>query len=237
MGDELADIYYELLADAGIAVERPTVESQSSNVHTSPLQCCSSPCIIHGARGEYPYCYYCGKCVVERVYEADFTRIRSSVMIERKRFYDPLTHFKEHIRRYMGARFTNIAQSILDSTSDIDVDDPNAYFLVKAKLKELKQSRLYKEIFTIIYHHGGHRPNIDDDMYNQCIEEFRQLKQRFMSRRGEYSRHSMPSMYMLLDLILHRVGHYPYYRIPYLQNEECRKRVLEIYSDLNINVD
>lgn len=194
--------------------------------------CCDEPEITHAPRGENAYCLNCGRCVKNRFLELDFTRLKTGVFFTKKRFYTPVTHFKEHMRRYMGGRFTDIPQTVIENTKDINVDDPNAYFLMKTKLKELKMVKFYKEIFTLIYMKGGHRPNIRNDVYEQCVHDFEVIMQKFLETRKEYHRHSMPSNYMLLDILLKQNGHESFYNFPYLKNDKCRDRVMEIYSDL-----
>jgi hypothetical protein len=204
------------------------------NIVMDDPNCCSTPEITHGPRGENAFCMSCGLCVRYRFLELDYVRLKTGVYFTKKRYYAPITHFKEHLRRYMGARFTEIPQSVVDGTACVDVKDPNAYYLMKNRLKQLKVPKLYKEIFTLIYMHGGFKPQIQNNVYEQCVEEFKIIMQKFLGTREEYRRHSMPSNYMLLDILLKQNGHDPYYTFPYLKNDKCRDRVLEIYSDLKI---
>lgn len=200
-------------------------------------ECCDDPMIRHGPRGENAYCMNCGLCVENRFLELDYIRMKTSVFFTKKRFYAPVTHFKEHLRRYMGARFTGIPEHIVEGTKCVNVENPDAYFEMKKRLKELKYPKLYKEIFTLIYMHGGHRPMIGNDMYQKCVYDFNIIMKKFLGIRGDYKRHSMPCNYMLLDMLLKTNGHDTYYRFPHLKNDKCRERVLEIYSDLKSKVE
>ena len=134
----------------------------------------------------------------------------------------------------MGARFTDISDEVLKGMDDVDIHDRQAYNLVKGILKKLKKPKLYKEIFTIIYLKGGHKPALENEVYENCIKDFKIIMNYFLTIRSTYGRHSMPSNYMLLDLILRRNGHDPYYVIPYLKNDECRDKVMSIYQDLKL---
>lgn len=194
--------------------------------------CCQVPQITHAPRGENSYCLNCGLCLTTRFLELDYIRLKTGVFFTKKRYYAPITHFKEHLRRYMGARFTEIPQHVIDGTRDVNVENVDAYFLMKTRLKQLKMSKLYKEIFTLIYLHGGHRPCLNNDVYEKCIHDFKVIMQKFLGTREIYQRHSMPCNYMLLDIMLRQNGHVAYYQFPYLKNDKCRDRVLEIYSDL-----
>ena len=160
---------------------------------------------------------------------------RQSMVIERKRFYRPLNHFKEHLRRYMGIRFTRLPDHLLtelQACSDVDVHHPEAYFMIKKQLKQRKLSKLYKEIFTIIYALGGQRPQLTNAQYHGCIRTFTLLMQVFERKRADFGRHSMPSMYVMLDQLLRSYGHTPFYTIPLLKNTRLLKNVYQIIQDL-----
>ena len=246
-------VYHELLAEfchikippSSTAVDQqPTTNQHSVHKQFYPGQhilqnivydnpdCCSDPEITHGPRGENAYCMTCGLCLKNRFLQLDFVRVKTGVFFTKKRFYAPVTHFKEHLRRYMGARFTKISDQVIENTKNVDVTDRDAYFRMKDKLKQMKMSKLYKEIFTLIYIHGGVKAGISNDVYEKCVQDFKVLMQKFLGTRTDYQRHSMPCNYMLLDILLRKNGHEPYYRLPYLKNEKCRQRVMEIYSDL-----
>ena len=186
---------------------------------------------------------------------------QSSYLYEKRRFYIPLTHFQEHLRRYLGARFTQIPVKLLDDlrAMKVNVKDINAFQLVKHGLKKLKNNnytvtvskpfhgtsyvkhtekqvksvKLYKEIFTIIYLLGGHKP-----IFTQ-VEEIKQLYKDFcffyMKRKKAFNRKNMPSNYMLLDLLLKELDHQPYYNIPYLKNEELKQEILDIFQLLKLD--
>lgn len=195
-------------------------------------ECCYEPEIRQGPRGENAYCMNCGLCVKNRFLELDYVRLKTGMFFTKKRYYAPVTHFKEHLRRYMGARFTDIPEYVIEATKTVNVHSTDAYYLMKTRLKELKMSKLYKEIFTLIYMHGGKKPNVQNEVYENCINDFKIIMQKFLGIREEYHRHSMPCNYMLLDILLKQNGHQPYYQFPYLKNDRCRDKVLEIYSDL-----
>lgn len=203
------------------------------NIVMDDPECCMDPQISHGPRGENAYCMNCGLCLKNRFLELDYVRLKTGVYFTKKRYYAPVTHFKEHLRRYMGARFTDIPEFVVQGTAGVDVQSADAYFEMKKRLKELGVPKLYKEIFTLIYLHGGRKPCIQNDVYEKCIHDFKVIMTKFLASRVEYHRHSMPCNYMLLDLLLTRNGHESYYKLPYLKNDKCRDRVMEIYSDLN----
>lgn len=150
----------------------------------------------------------------------------------KKRIYKRITHFREHVRRYVGARFTDIPAEVIESlkqNKDIDVEDPNCYEQVKKALKQLKKPKLYKEIFTIIYELGGRPPKIDNiilDLY----DNFKAFDYYYEQFRKETGRKNGISYYIVLDIILKEMGYESYYYLPYLKDEELRGKVLDIFS-------
>jgi hypothetical protein len=243
--------YLELLVECGVVPpsELPSVpvEPQKTFLYNEPKRCCDD--IVEDTLNGCMVCCGCG-LVVERkmfIYHQPYQQ-RSNfsnqfqkplgsdghVYFTRKRYYQPLTHFKEHLRRYMGARFTIIPDSILDKVREevANVNDTNAHDLVKAVLKRNGHTRFYKEIFTIIYLCGGEAPNLSIAVYNTCIEDFKKLMYHFMKSRQEWQRHSMPSMYMLLDMLLRNNGHTPHFNFPHLKNMRLRQQVMDIYDQL-----
>jgi hypothetical protein len=132
----------------------------------------------------------------------------------------------------MGSRFTNIPNDLLSKLQDVNVKSVDAYFLIKSKMKSLGLNKYYKEIFMIIYQLGGVRPYVDNVLYEQCVADFQKLMFHFINGRSEWNRHSMPSMYMILDILLRKNGHTPYYNIPCLKDDQLRERVYRIYNQL-----
>lgn len=212
-----------------------------------PFKCCYYQSIVTDKYNECYYCNECGLCMKEKVivyqqptYSNNISSFyfqkplgsTNTITFYRKRFYKPLTHFKEHLRRYMGSRFTNIPHDLISKLKDVDVENVNAYFLIKAKMKSLGLNKYYKEIFMIIYQLGGVRPYIDNVLYEQCVADFQKLMFHFIKGRNEWKRHSMPSMYMVLDILLRKNGHTPYYTIPCLKDDQLRERVYKIYNEL-----
>lgn len=158
----------------------------------------------------------------------------SHMYYEKKRFYKPVTHFKEHLRRYMGARFTEFPNNFMEQIEQqkIDVMDRNAYHTVRKALKDLGYSRYYKEIFTIIYALGGKKPHLDDQIYHKCVHVFGQLTQAFERLKKDMKRHSMPSHYVCMKMLLQHFQHEPYYLLPTLKDDRLLKQAEEMIDRL-----
>jgi len=242
--------YLDLLYDCKVAADRQIADDEAPVVTPLPsltLKCCDD--IVEDLLNGCMVCCGCGLVVENKIYiyhqpyaqRSNFANqmqrpLGSSghVTFNRKRFYQPLTHFKEHLRRYMGARFTTIDENVLEKVrgSVLNLQDSNAHQMVKSVLKQHRHTHLYKEIFTIIYLCGGQPPHLDSKVYESCIEDFKKLMFHFMKCRSQWQRHSMPSMYMLLDMLLRVHGHEPHYKFPHLKNMRLRQQVLDIYSSL-----
>lgn len=152
--------------------------------------------------------------------------------IPKRRVYKRITHFREHVRRYVGARFKSIPDSVLDAmrgNPEIDIEDCNCYDQIKKVLKQLKQPKLYKEIFTIIYMLGGHRPGIDNNI-QELYENFAAFDYYYEQIRQDVQRKNGVSYYMVLDIMLREIGQVPYYNLPYLKDDDLRCNVLDIFA-------
>lgn len=193
-------------------------------------------------------CWGCGKVFdiynVVNEEEPDFSggplggRSQYSPLVK-KRIYKRLTHFKEHVRRFLGARFTVISPEIINEISKEipNLKDRQCYNKVKGVLKRLKRPKLYKEIFTIIYQLGGVKPTLKnvDNIYQlyRNFDYYYALK----VRDGQIKRRNGISFYMMLDLFLKEMGHESYYEIPYLKDLELRSQVLEIFTQIKKDVN
>jgi hypothetical protein len=180
--------------------------------------------------------------------------MKSSYTYKKRRFYNPLTHFKEHLRRYLGARFTLIPQELMADlrTMNLNVQHPEAYNTVKTALKSLRHKQyqtsrmnhhtkftehrvhrstnFYKDIFTIIYELGGQKPDFNN--MQQLYQKYKDLTYYFTRKKIQLARHNMPCNYMLLDILLRECDHTPHYNLPYLKNINLRDTVIHIFHQL-----
>lgn len=257
----MSNIYLELLAEHGIEISDNDRRDWAKEMQTQTLQsptaqsekpawdktCIKCTEFDYDPRQEFYYCVKCYKCKRERIiifqqayhsatkFSNHWTQplgSQNTITIYKKRFYKPITHFKEHLRRYMGARFTQLPEDLLEKLRGIDPEDVNMYFEVRSRLKALKLNKYYKDIFMIMYQLGGKNPQLDHGLYEQCITDFKWLMQHFMKNRSQWGRHSMPSNYVLLEILLRKNGHTPYYNLPTLKDSVLRAKVYEIYDQL-----
>lgn len=151
----------------------------------------------------------------------------------RKRFYLPLTHFKDHLRRYLGSRFTEIPEFLLDiCKKEVNVKGKNSYAKIRKIIKREKLGKYYPDIFCIIYKCGGITPNVSSEIMRNCVKNFESLMWKFAEIRENIKRKSMPSNYMVLDRLLRKNGHIPFYEIPKLKSPVLRKRADLLISAL-----
>lgn len=246
---KLDKVYADLLIDCGIFLPEEDVKPDPNLVIGGRKQwrdCCKEREIIFDQQKGSYWCYNCGLVQEDHVYVHNIFWVAGkpipipgtncSTTIVRKRPYQPLTHFKEHLRRYMGARFRDIPTKLCDTVSAAlqleDLQQPDAYFRVKAVLKKNGFNKFYKEIFTIIYHLGGINPRLEHDTYQNCIKDFTRLSFVYMKNRDKFKRHSMPSLYMMLDILLRKNNHIPHYQIPYLKDLQLKTNVESILEKL-----
>lgn len=150
----------------------------------------------------------------------------------RKRFYKPLTHFRQHLRSYLYARNVDLPDDIMTHLrTTVNVNERAAYNVVKSELKRLGAQRYYKDVFTIIYALGGHKPQISPEQVDSMCNYFRRWYYNF-NRLERFGKHNTPSIYMLMEIILREFGHEPYYYIPSLKSDKLRARVLKIYDEV-----
>lgn len=233
--------YAELLKSVGIELNAEEIDEKPKIDLKIRYICCDEG--NAWTREGMLICWKCGKVLNEKLLideELEYPEYGKPLghksrlgPVDKPRVYKRLIHFKEHIRRYVGARFTPVPDSIMEEIRklNINTDDPKCYFTIKQALKQLKHPKLYKEIFTIIYDLGGHRPKIDSiipDLY----EQYKQFDIYYEQIKQECRRKNGVSYYMILDLMLKELGHESYYEFPYLKNEELQDDVLEIFKHI-----
>lgn len=168
----------------------------------------------------------------------------SHITYTRRRGYTPLTHFKEHLRRYMGYRFSEdpVTKCLKPFPPDlieliqtkVELVHPDAYAQTRKVLKKYpKGSKFHKDTFQLIYEAGGIRPHFDHKLFERCVRKFMQFQHAFSQTRDQYDRKNLPCYHMLLDLILTELGHKPHYLFPKLKDEILASKVLKIFTEIN----
>lgn len=134
----------------------------------------------------------------------------------------------------MGARFREYGPEVIATLKDVDISKPDTYHTIQKLLRENGMRKMYKEIFTFIYELGGVRPYVDNQLFDDCVTDFKWLSFKFqrMKRYGDTTRKNMPSMYVLMDLLLRKNGHVPYYDIPRLKDKHLQTQVMKMYTAL-----
>jgi hypothetical protein len=236
--------YAELLAEIGVKIPETEIEKPPEPELIMRYECCNKQAIEVGAwnKDGMFVCWECGKVIEEQMfvfeenpeYGGDGKPLGSKSQygpVPKRRIYKRLTHFKEHIRRYVGARFTAIPEDLITKlkTFNIDLEDKNCYTVIKTALKKLKYPKLYKEIFTIIYLLGGKRPKIEP-LIPKLYEQYKAFDFYYEQIREELNRKNGISFYMVLDMMLKELDHSPFYNLPYLKDPELQDKVLEIFT-------
>lgn len=138
-------------------------DEMQRNYKTEPIQCCGE--IVTGTTAEqYPVCFKCG--VVVECYaisnkpppqHRDENSVSKLFAHKSRRFYLPLTHFTDLVRRYQGNGDVPGSIPIAQLIGEVDLNDRWLYYVIKRRLKKLHLQKYYKSIFQIIYRMGGKR--------------------------------------------------------------------------------
>lgn len=247
------EIYAEMLAEIGIGDHRPKEVQQEREIR----KCCGPLEINHREGYEYcwtcgkivcPYIYVQEEERFRTKYNEPFGA-KSRYSYTKYRPYKSLTHFREHLRRYCGQKFVKMPEALVELLRpEIDVARRDAYQQVARALKKYRNRAFeiqvydaemrrhyartvygrdyYKHIFSIIYDLGGEQPRVSN-IY-AMIQTYKNFAYRFSQRTAFLERRSMPSHLMVLDLILRRHGHEPYYELPQLKDVRSRHVVRKI---------
>ena len=223
----------ELLKEYGIDVDIPSPQTKQKSY---VLECCG-PVEEHSGMMS---CINCGKVLQDKVLAKEFEpcfsfayrhKDKSALgadehsFLERKRYYKPLTHFRQHMNSYLGKRHRVIPEWLLNSLRHIDISKPDAYIVIKKQLKEFRQACYYKDIYSILYQLGAPIPNFKHvDVLEQ---EFKSWHYQFV-KFNKFGKHNTPTLLMLLHIFFERLNHKPFYTVPYLKSIKLRHRVFEI---------
>lgn len=241
------EAYISLLGDIGIHVEQKTVVEPAAQ---EPVE------FSHECRGEwfpeesnsYIVCSLCGLVLStlpsidmdnsqrhRRMYRHENPRwlgLDEDSYMPRRRYYNPITHFRQHLRCYMSTRITDIPSDIMSHMQlKIDITRRDCYHKVKLELKKMNRQEYYKDIFSIIYALGAPRPAITPEQMDAMCNYFKRWYHHF-NTQSRFGGHNTPSMHMLLNIIMKEFGHEPYYDMPMLKSEKLRSRVYTIYEDV-----
>lgn len=237
--------YAELLADY-LGYDTIPENNILNQIPVKSVHPCIAPTIEHGG---YLVCEMCGFVLQidmieknpptrrnHRLYRHEGTSAwlgaDEDSYIAVKRFYKPLTHFRQHLRAYLYARSIAIPDDVISHIQcHVDIMAKDAYHLVKTELKKINHQALYRDIFTIIYRLGGHKPDISPEQIDCMCNYFKRWYYHF-NKLNRFGKHNCPSVHMLMDIILREFGHTPYYYIPTLKSAKLRHRVVEIYESV-----
>lgn len=227
-------VYLQLLKDYGLDVDVPAAPPISRDC---TLRCCGP---VEQNTGMWS-CIKCGKVIqgnvisidYEPIYEKQYRHQDNKALgggehwyTEKKRYYQPLTHFRQHMNSYLGKR-NRLIPEWLKSTllKTVDVHNKDAYIKVKQRLKDYGQAYYYKDIYSILYQLGGTLPHF---IYPDDLEQEFKIWYNHFKAEGKFGGHNTPSMLMLLHLFLRRMNHTPFYDVPFLKSKKLRSRVVSI---------
>lgn len=142
-----------------------------------------------------------------------------------KRFYKPINHFRDHLKRYIGGVTHNVPPNLFQEMRvKVDVLRKDAYTQIHKILKKNKLHGEYKHIWSIIIDLGGFKNDLTNQEFHTCLNLFRCFLEAFQKiEKGV--RKSLPSHYMMLKCILDLMEIPIYYDIPVLKNRTLRNNI------------
>lgn len=170
-------VFADMLKECGVTATDPEADARDERhrlelalqEHTRvqlPATCCGE--YVTGYTGDMqPVCFVCGvvqagvtvATTAEPTHRAEHS-IKPLYASARKRFYQPLTHFRDLLRRYQGNGDVTPHDNIARLIGPVNLQDRWLYYTIKGKLKALGCQRFYKSIFQIIHAIGGKRCTI-----------------------------------------------------------------------------
>lgn len=155
----------------------------------------------------------------------------------KKRFYQSKIHFMTHLKRYLGlvTSYSDVDEKLIEQIKkEIDVMDKMAYFNVREILKRRKLGKHYKDIFFIIYECGGVRPQLSGEQMRLLERHIGSIQTYFYANRDRWGKKSMPCVPWILEKLMRRCGHEPYYCLHSLKAAALQKEAetfFELYDN------
>jgi hypothetical protein len=199
----------------------------------NPLWCCEPPePYAHSLDNVNGYwtCFVCG-LIKEQILDDQYHQegmynatqgVNPGFNYAVYRPYKPLNHFREHLRRFLGSRPTQMNLDLLH----VNVLRRDAYYVIKKQLKKLKMRHEYKNIWSILYLLGGKTPKMENDVFHECSRLFFEFSSKYEEFKG--IRKSIPNHDMLLSAIFEKIGYDSYYKLPIIQSRKIRENIYYI---------
>lgn len=229
------DVYNELLNEYFTEQKLPLIKLDKKEPGKVTWECCTpeSNHYTHELFEGYWTCIDCGKVKHRLLDEYEYSGVfskHSGVNPGHNyvafRFYKPINHFREHLRRFMGSRRCPIDISLFQ---DLNIQDEKSYYHVRDRLKLLKIKNQNKNIWSIIYALGGKFPILDSYTFQKIIAMFMKFNSNYSKYQGQ--RKSVVSHDMILTAIFKKVGYKSYYELPVIKNEKNKNNILLIIKE------
>jgi hypothetical protein len=151
-----------------------------------------------------------------------YTETNAGIYLTKTRFYKPINHFREHLRRFCGFRTTNLNCNLLQ----VDLHDRNAYDVIQKYLRKYKIRSEYKNVWSILYKLGGTPPVLSSKQHLQIMQYYMYFLQKFPEVKQ--NRKSVPNHDMVLAAILKKIGYDSFYHLPQIKSKKIKENILFI---------
>lgn len=247
IGIDIGDDYHDCLKHISVQnrLYRCSRCSKLLSLSVDQRICCNE-LVTYYAHGYYT-CWHCGKQWYdppmiwykgmdnnEDGAQPSYRRLNDGVVWIKRRYYSKRLQFRTLLNQYIG----NVKRPNLDDAwvqhvkQTIDVQQPDAYLLIRDYLRRTKQSKMYSKIFACIYMLGGPMPALDSEQRDRLRVEFDAVEDFFSNRYkpAGQQRSSMYSVPTLLEMLLVDVGHKPHYSMYQLKDKKLLTQVETFYS-------
>lgn len=231
----IPEVYWSLFEEARMLT--PVFVSAIQTAYASD-NCCKNQTVVN--HDGFTICWDCGKQVSNlhtymfyHPYKSEGGQPRNSGVqfAPKKRYYNTKNHFKTHINRYFGNIPGSLPESLIaELRTVVDLEDQNAYIVVRRHLRNSKQPQLYPSIFKILQALGGHQPPAQGNVIQRLTQEINNLQSFFYDNRARFGHHNMRCVGYMLEQCMHLIGYTPFYYLPKLKDETRLIKAKEFFS-------
>lgn len=134
-------------------------------------------------------------------------------------------------RQFLYGEHDDILEHPVVSGLRVDPMDPQAYDDIREQLKQAKVPQMYRNVWYILYRRGGVYRSVTQEQMIRLRRHFECIEHFFHHVHHHPQRHNIKSVPMLLELLLHYVGHHPYYEFTKLKNLQLRQEAVDFFDE------
>ena len=137
----------------------------------------------------------------------------------------------EDDREFHNGEHDSILEQPVVKSLIIDTKDTQAYHTIRQQLKLNRAPHMYRNVWYILYRRGGVYRTVTQAQMIRLRRHFECIEHFFHHVHQHPRRHNIKSVPMLLEMLLHYVGHRPYYDFPKLKNVLLRQEAVDFFDE------